>query len=514
MVIYLDYQVGDWLLAGRQFLHTAAPIQAVKMKTHVAGDQVEISLRASLVSFPLLTPEDLGLNSDMAEAFIKADSAAVLTEQHFGCKYVAVLPRLSRARLVSVSKLPPQDSKFSDWAAMKRYWKNMYGYRLQRDQEQDSGEPLVYYNVSFYGASLLTYPEWTVRDSEPRPLPRSDPKPIIEKFLADLAQLNRTVCGQLFSVAAAPVIRARPYISSSAGCGEVAVGWQPPERGVPLRSAETRGQARDHSRAWSQREERAATVTSAGDNGDTSVTSNKGQEDSGHARSAPTATTTDVKKTSISTGIKPSFVSKLIKDNNDSGYTSSSSSSLDTSSDKSMLSTRLKPTFVSKLFSSSSSSTSRLSCNSKSPEIRNPIQFNSILSRVAPSQSSNLHQLNPDLKAPEKKSVKPVFAQQENFKRGPALPAVKEKTQKQPKLSSSQSSANSSENNAPRKSAPSCVVDVDALVANKRVKELSKVNVASLLAYCRKVGIKEARSKSKKEELLKMIHQRHNLSLN
>merc|ERR1711952_542653 len=218
----------------------------------------------------------------------------------------------------------------------------MYGYRLQRDQEQDSGEPLVYYNVSFYGASLLTYPEWTVRDSEPRPLPRSDPKPIIEKFLADLAQLNRTVCGQLFSVAAAPVIRARPYISSSAGCGEVAVGWQPPARGVPLRSAETRGQARDHSRVWSQREERAATVTSAGDNGDTSVTSNKGQKDS--------------------------------------GYTSSSSSSLDTSSDKSTLSARLKPTFVSKLFSSSSS-TSRFSCNSKSPEIQNPIQFNSVLSR-------------------------------------------------------------------------------------------------------------------------------------
>ena len=42
-----------------------------------------------------------------------------------------------------------------------RYWKNMYGYRLVEDENQ---APMVYYNVKFFrNATLLTYPEWTVR---------------------------------------------------------------------------------------------------------------------------------------------------------------------------------------------------------------------------------------------------------------------------------------------------------------------------------------------------------------
>ena len=37
----------------------------------------------------------------------------------------------------------------------------MYGYRLTED---DSSEPMVYYNVRFRSTgSILTYPEWTVR---------------------------------------------------------------------------------------------------------------------------------------------------------------------------------------------------------------------------------------------------------------------------------------------------------------------------------------------------------------
>ena len=37
----------------------------------------------------------------------------------------------------------------------------MYGYRLVEDENQ---APMVYYNVKFFrNATLLTYPEWTVR---------------------------------------------------------------------------------------------------------------------------------------------------------------------------------------------------------------------------------------------------------------------------------------------------------------------------------------------------------------
>ena len=44
-------------------------------------------------------------------------------------------------KLISVTK------QFSQCSAMKRHWKNMYGYRL--DGEEDL-EPLVFNNVSFW----------------------------------------------------------------------------------------------------------------------------------------------------------------------------------------------------------------------------------------------------------------------------------------------------------------------------------------------------------------------------
>ena len=60
-------------------------------------------------------------------------------------------------KLISVTKQWPVWSKFSQWSAMKRHWKNMYGYRL--DGEEDL-EPLVFNNVSFWiGGSILTYLE-------------------------------------------------------------------------------------------------------------------------------------------------------------------------------------------------------------------------------------------------------------------------------------------------------------------------------------------------------------------
>ena len=130
------------------------------MKLHVADNRVEVVLKASYVSFPLLKPEDIGVTQETVDEFMRADDDAVITNSTFGNQYVVVLPRLSKARLISVTKKPQADSKMSEWSGMKRYWKNMYGYRLDTE---DGSQPVVYYNVSFYNNNTLTYPEWTVR---------------------------------------------------------------------------------------------------------------------------------------------------------------------------------------------------------------------------------------------------------------------------------------------------------------------------------------------------------------
>ena len=55
-------KVGDWFLAGRQFLHQADQIPAVKMSLHLADRQVVFVLSATVMRFPLLQPEDLGVD--------------------------------------------------------------------------------------------------------------------------------------------------------------------------------------------------------------------------------------------------------------------------------------------------------------------------------------------------------------------------------------------------------------------------------------------------------------------
>ena len=153
-------RVGGWLLQGKKFLHHAQPLNAVKMKVNVANEVVEVCVKATKVSFPLINPEDLGIGEDLLETFIEADDSFVLTERDFGKRTLHVLPKLSRAKLVSISKRIPPCSKarVNSWPLMKSYWKNMYGYRLGLDE---TDEPKVYYNVTFWNGLTLSYPEWT-----------------------------------------------------------------------------------------------------------------------------------------------------------------------------------------------------------------------------------------------------------------------------------------------------------------------------------------------------------------
>ena len=185
-------KVGEFLIGGRQFLHQGGHLPAVKLRLHLANSRVEITLQASLVRFPLLQPDDLGIDIAVLEHFILGNEQC-LTQENFGRRSVLVLPRLTKAFLLSVTKQLPQGCRFSDWNGIKRYWKNMYGYRLGPDEVS---EPTVYYNVCFGSGQPLTYPEWTVRGSPPQTVPRSDPRPIAAEFLKQVTSSTPSICGQ------------------------------------------------------------------------------------------------------------------------------------------------------------------------------------------------------------------------------------------------------------------------------------------------------------------------------
>ena len=106
--------------------------------------------------------------------------------------------------------------------------------------------------VSFWNGLILTYPEWTVRLSEPRPVPRTDPQPILDNFLADLVTFNKTVLGLQFDLEPVPLVPLVTGVVPSYGQEEDAalcsqVGWPAPS--VPYRKEEQQ-EEKVHSKVW------------------------------------------------------------------------------------------------------------------------------------------------------------------------------------------------------------------------------------------------------------------------
>ena len=474
--------VGDWLVAGRQFLQNVNPSPSVKMKVNVTEDRLEVTLKATNVSFPLLKPDDLGLDPKLVEAFVHADKDAVMTVEDFGRQYVVVLPKLTRAKLVSVVKCLPPDSRFSDWPAMKRYWKNMYGYRLG-----DQGEPVVYYNVSFFGKTQLTYPEWTVRSFSPRPIPRSDPRPICEQFLNDLVRLNKTICGEKLSMQKAPVVRNDPFIQSTLADKSVTLDWPVSKPGVaPYREVVSKPQ--EHPPVWKDNVLNGS--TSAPIVPDKSRV--KGiQDDSGYGTGTEDNSLDSAKS---SEKIRPVFSSRNVK----LGPVSRIDVKQKEEADNQM---RMKPHFLSKILASTNSKSLNVSKKDEESVTKNSLPA---ISNQA-QNISNLKLLPPSKSGAPKSLFSVDFSKLRTSVAGDASNASHVSTPKNNVLPYKVPPKES----ATKKNLVS-IEDIGKFVSSNKFKELSKVNVPSLLAYCRRVGVTEARAKSKKEDLVKWILKHHN----
>ena len=81
--------------------------------------------------------------------------------------------------------------------------------------------------VSFWNGLILTYPEWTVRLADPRPVPGTDPQPILDNFIKDLLTFNNIVLGLQFCL-----VPVEPLVTPSYGQEEEE---EPPAPTVPYR---------------------------------------------------------------------------------------------------------------------------------------------------------------------------------------------------------------------------------------------------------------------------------------
>ena len=269
---------------------------------------------------------------------------------------------------------------------------------------------------------VLSYPEWTVRKFDPRPLPRVDPKPIVENFLNDLLRSNSAVVGTRLRLNTKQPVNILNNIVKSHESGD-SVGWLRPS--IPVRQVDQT--PHQHSQSWINKPQLM--------NFSVKVTMPDISDDSGYEAS-----------------------SNMIK-------CEESFSSLDQSKP-----VKMKPTFISKLMS-------RVDC--PDPAKKEVPAFKPDFSRPAPTFSSN-ESVNPSLSDLSTMKGDDEVMMTPSTRR----PGSESLARKKPSVSN---------------------VDINKLISDGREQEISKLNTATLLNFCRLSNIKEAKAKSKKEDLLRMI---------
>lgn len=142
-----------------------------------------------------VTLESLGVNPEVLERFATGQIDKI-SGSHFAAKHLTALPNLGRGRLMSITKELIKSEDIRNYADMRRYWKNRYGYRLPKEEADVS----FYCNLVFNGfipegcdSSLdlqYCYPDVCVRLDRPEPVLRMrqdhDPVLTVRRFMEDM----------------------------------------------------------------------------------------------------------------------------------------------------------------------------------------------------------------------------------------------------------------------------------------------------------------------------------------
>ncbi|XP_067118218.1 uncharacterized protein C18orf63-like [Centruroides vittatus] len=136
-------QVGNLLVQGKDFLLQEQPLNAVDLEIMVTKKEILLCIEAICIKFPKMK-----IKEELYESPIRD------TEQNVVIDSCYVLPSLKKGLISSVWKVFPECS-LPNFKAMRKYWKNTYGYRLPENDDN-----IIYYNVKFWADSdkIFTYP--------------------------------------------------------------------------------------------------------------------------------------------------------------------------------------------------------------------------------------------------------------------------------------------------------------------------------------------------------------------
>lgn len=192
-------RVGALMVHGRAFSMQTTPLEAAKVTISVSDEDICLSAESLRISLPALTMRDLNVNASTLQHFL-SNEIQKIGEHHIASRWCHNLPSMKKGQIVSVTRQLPAFSPFKSYKDLKRYWKNMYGYRL------DENEPPFYINVSFraIGGQVFTYPPPCLKSGGIVYLNRVDPRPVLTALLRDIYMKSRTVCDKQLIFSARP----------------------------------------------------------------------------------------------------------------------------------------------------------------------------------------------------------------------------------------------------------------------------------------------------------------------
>ncbi|XP_076372398.1 uncharacterized protein C18orf63-like [Tachypleus tridentatus] len=228
-------QVGNLLVEGREFLQCFNPLVAVRSDVIITDKEAYVSVEG--FSIRIRPPKAADFYYQRKDH--SGLSEKELHELNLQMDKCFILPSMKQGQLVSISQNIPSYSPFQGYKDIKKYWKNMYGYRLPKEEIG-----IFYVNVEFWGLleGRFTYPSLCVQLHDIFYIPRVDPQPIISAFLEGLRSKVKQVCGEPFTLknttAVFPQIALQPSSDiMEAGNKPSLISCQTPELSVPLRRA-------------------------------------------------------------------------------------------------------------------------------------------------------------------------------------------------------------------------------------------------------------------------------------
>nr|XP_026691807.1 uncharacterized protein C18orf63-like isoform X1 [Ciona intestinalis] len=184
--------VADYLIHGPEFLTCCAKMEAVKLDVKIVDGEMVLLVNAHLVRLPPAELEHFRICPDALERF-QNDSNFKIHEGTINLPTCHVLPTMNRAQVIAVSHNVTTDTlnrMLKGCSNLKKYWKNLYGYRLPEIDE-------IYCSVLVMNMNghSFTYPLTCLRTRPIQCMPRCDAPDITRNFMASVQQKFEKLCG-------------------------------------------------------------------------------------------------------------------------------------------------------------------------------------------------------------------------------------------------------------------------------------------------------------------------------